>query len=166
MPPISAVQRGKLLARRDAQLRIEVGERLVEQEDLGVANDRPADRDPLALAAREGLRLAVEIVGQPQHLGGAADALVDLAPAEAHVLESESHVLVHAHVRVERIGLEHHGKPAVGGRNVRDALAVDQDVAAADLLEAGDDAQQRGLAAAGGADEHHELAIRDREVDA
>ena len=41
-----------------------------------------------------------------------------------------------------------------------------QDVAAADLLEAGDDAQQRGLAAAGGADEDDELAVRDVEVDA
>ena len=75
------VQRGELLARGDAQLRIEVRQRLVEQEDLGIADDRAADGDALALAARESLRLAVEIVGEPQHLGGAADALVDLAPA-------------------------------------------------------------------------------------
>ena len=68
-------------------------------------------------------------------------------------------------MRVERIGLEHHRKPAVRGRNVRDALPVDPDVAAADLLQAGDDAQKRGLAAAGGADEHHEFAIRDCEID-
>ena len=159
------VEGGKLLARGDAQLRIQVRQRLVEQEDLGIADDRAADRDTLALTARESLRLAVEIVGEPQHLGGAADALIDLAPAETHVLESEGHVLVDAHVRVKRIGLEHHGKPAVGGRNVRDTLPVDPDLAAADLLQAGDDAQKRGFPAAGGTDEHHELAICNREID-
>ena len=47
-----------------------------------------------------------------------------------------------------------------------DALAVDPDVAAADLLQAGDHAQQRRFAAARRADEHHELAVRDVEVDA
>ena len=37
---------------------VEVGERLVEQKRLGLAHDRPADRDALALAAGElrGLR--------------------------------------------------------------------------------------------------------------
>ena len=42
-----------------AQLRVEVRERLVHQERLGLANDRPSHRHPLALAAgeRPGLRL-------------------------------------------------------------------------------------------------------------
>ena len=35
-----------------AQLGVEVGERLVEQEQARVAHDRPADGDPLPLAAR------------------------------------------------------------------------------------------------------------------
>ena len=38
-------------AHRDAQLGIEVGERLVEQEYLRVAHDGAAHRDALALAA-------------------------------------------------------------------------------------------------------------------
>ena len=36
-----------------AQLGVEVRQRLVEQEDAGVAHQRAADRDALALAARE-----------------------------------------------------------------------------------------------------------------
>ena len=38
-------------------------------------------------------------------------------------------------------------------------------VALADLLETGDHAKRRRLAAAGRADEHHELAVLDRQVE-
>ena len=47
-------------AHRDAQLGVEVRERLVEEEDLRVAHDRPAHGDALALAAGELARVAVE----------------------------------------------------------------------------------------------------------
>ena len=36
-----------------AKLGVEIGERLVEQKDTGIADERPADRDALALSARE-----------------------------------------------------------------------------------------------------------------
>ena len=60
-----------------AQRRIEVGERLVEQERLGLAHDRAADGDALALAAGELARLAVEIIGQVQGRGRLAHLLLD-----------------------------------------------------------------------------------------
>ena len=44
-----------------AQFGVEVGQRLVEQENLGLAHQRAADRDPLALAARKLGRTAIEI---------------------------------------------------------------------------------------------------------
>ena len=47
-------------ARLDAELGVEVGERLVHEEHRGLADDRPAERDALALAAGQLLRLAVE----------------------------------------------------------------------------------------------------------
>ena len=68
-------------------------------------------------------------------------------------------------MRVERIGLEHHGELALGRRLVGDVAAVDDDLAAAGVLEAGDQPQQRGLAAARRADEDDELAVVDVEVD-
>jgi hypothetical protein len=46
------VQRLDLAAHRDAQLRVQVRQWLVEQEHLGIAHDRAAHRDALALAAR------------------------------------------------------------------------------------------------------------------
>ena len=54
---------------------------------------------------------------------------------------------------------------ALGRRLVGDVAAVDEDRAAGGVLEAGDQPEQRGLAAAGGADEDDELAVLDVEVD-
>ena len=49
-----------------AQCRVEIAERLVEQERLRLAHDRAPDGDTLPLAAGELARLAVEIVGEVQ----------------------------------------------------------------------------------------------------
>jgi hypothetical protein len=68
-------------------------------------------------------------------------------------------------VRVEGVGLEDHGDVALAWREVGDLAAADLDAAVRRLLEAGDDAQERRLAAAGRADEHHELAVGDPERD-
>ena len=48
-----ALQRRDLGAGLNPQLGVEVGQRLVHAEHLRLAHDRPAHRDPLALAAGE-----------------------------------------------------------------------------------------------------------------
>ncbi len=55
------MQLGELEPHLHAQLGVEVGERLVEEEDLRVADQRAADGDALALAAGELRGLAVEV---------------------------------------------------------------------------------------------------------
>ena len=52
------MQAQDLGARLHAQLRVEVGERLIHQEDGWLADDRAPKGDALALAAGELLRLA------------------------------------------------------------------------------------------------------------
>ena len=69
-------------------------------------------------------------------------------------------------MRVERVALEHHGDVALLGPQRVDDPAVDRDLAGGDLLEAGEHAQQRRLAAAGRADEDDELAVADLDGDA
>ena len=64
------VQPLDLGAHLDAELGVEVGERLVEEEERGLAGDGAADGDALALAAGELLRLAVEQALDLQDLGG------------------------------------------------------------------------------------------------
>src|SRR5690606_10046286 len=78
--------------------------------------------------------------------------------------EAEAHVLGHRQMRVERIGLKHHGNAAVTRGNLVHRLAVDFERAAGNLFKAGDHAQQRRLAASGWSYEYDELAILDVEV--
>src|SRR5271155_1174210 len=149
-----------------AQRRIEIGEGLIEQERLRLAHNRAPDRDPLTLAAGKLARLAIEIVGQVQRTGRLAHFLIDDVRALSSHFERESDVAAHAHVRIERVGLEHHGEPALRGTDIGHVLGVDEHLSGGDVLETGDEAQKRRLATAGRPDEHRELAVFDVEIDA
>ena len=72
----------------------------------------------------------------------------------------------HRHVRVERVVLEHHRDVPVLRRHVGDVPVTDEDLALVDLLQPGEHPQGGGLAASGRADEDHELAVADLQVDA
>ena len=150
----------------DAQLGVEVRERLVEQEHLRVAHDRAAHGDALALAARELARIALEERDQSEDFGGALDAGFDLGFRRLPELEREAHVVGDRHVRVERVVLEHHGDVPLFRRHVVDDALADADLAARDVLEAGDHAQKGRLAAARRADQDHELPVDDVDRDA
>ena len=148
-----------------AQFGVEVGERLVEQKYLRVADDGAAHGDTLALAARQLLWPALEQLGDVENAGGGLHPLVDLGLREPFQAQPERHVFEHRHMRVERIVLEHHGDVPVLWRHVVDQLVADIDLARGGFLEAGDHAQGRALAAARRPDQHDELAIGDVDVD-
>ena len=77
----------------------------------------------------------------------------------------EADVLGDGHVRVQRVALEHHGDVAVPRRQHRDVAVADEHVAVVDRLESGEHSQRRRLPAAGGTDQHEELAVGDLEVE-
>ena len=95
-----------------------------------------------------------------QHAGGFGDARIDDGALDRDVLQPEGHVVAHGHMRIERIGLEHHRHTALTRRLVIDALAIDEDFAGIDALKTCNHAQQRGLAAAGWAQKHNEFVRR------
>ena len=78
-----ALDRADLLAQRDADLRVERRQRLVEQQDLRLDRQGPRQRDPLLLPARQLVRVAVALVRQVDQLEQLADALADLGPSAA-----------------------------------------------------------------------------------
>ena len=69
-------------------------------------------------------------------------------------------------MRIERVVLEHHRDVPVLRLALVHHCAVDQDAPGGDILQPGDHAQNGALAAAAGADQDDELAVRDLEVDA
>src|SRR5690606_4689487 len=73
-------------------------------------------------------------------------------------LHAEGHVLIDRHMRIKRIRLKHHGNAALRRREAVDHRSVDGKASRGDFLKPGNETQQRGFSAAGGADENHELA--------
>ncbi len=71
----------------------------------------------------------------------------DLGARHAAALEPEGDVLGDRHVRPQRVALEHHADVAAPRRQRRHVAVADQDAARARRAEAGDQPQQRGLAA-------------------
>ena len=101
---------------RSAASRFESGSS--KRKTSGFAHDGAADGDALALAAGELRRLAVEQRPELQHVGGALGALLDVGTVMPGHAQAEADVLRDRHVRIERIGLEHHGDAAVGGLHI------------------------------------------------
>ena len=149
---------------------VEVGERFVEQQQPGAADDGVRDHHPLLLAARQlpdpgvGVGLGVD---RPQRLGG------QVAPGRRGQREAEpvpvdpqrDHVAgAQRHVRVDGQLLRHvpDQPPAAAPRP---GAAVQQDPAGRRGLQAEDDLQQGRLARAVGSDEPGELAGPDGEGD-
>ncbi len=86
-----------------------------------------------------------------------------LAAGDALHLEPEGDVVVDRHVREEGVLLEDHvDRPSVG-RDRRDVVPLQDDTPHVGLLEAGDHAQRRRLAAAARAEQREELPLADLE---
>ncbi len=94
------------------------------------------------------------------------DLLLDLGLGHAGQVQGEGHVLAHAHVRVQGVGLKHHRQVTLGRADFGNVPAIQFDGAVTDFFQAGDQPQQRGLATARRADEDHELAVVHLKVDA
>src|SRR5215208_2177587 len=133
------------------------------------------ERQPLLLTAREIGRLArrevVELDDGERALHPLANLLLRRAPPPRQHLEREGDVLVHVHVRPDRVRLEHHPQPALVRRHAHAARGREEDaVADGDLprighLEPGDAAQRRRLAAPRRAEQREELAVLHLERD-
>src|SRR5690606_20440181 len=80
--------------------------------------------------------------------------------------QRERQVLGDAHVRVQRVALEHHGDVALGGGDVVDDPLPDAQGAGGDRLQPRDHPQHRGLAAARRPHQHQPLAVGDLEAGA
>ena len=108
--------------------------------------------------------IAVEIAARYAAAPPPLDLALDARGVGAGMRRPKRDVVAHRHVREHRVVLEHHGEPALARRQVGDVAPADQHAAGALRLQPGDDAQQRGLAAARRPEQRHELAVGDVEL--
>ena len=156
-----AVELHDLRAHLHAQLRVEVGERLVHQERRRVADDRAAHRHPLALAARE-LRAACARGARRSRVPrprldpprAARPCAASASAAGSRCCRTRS-----CAGRARSSGRPSRRRARRGSSVVDDAAADEDLVRRRDLLEPGDHPQRRRLPAARRADEDHELAV-------
>ena len=139
-------------------VRVERGERLVEEDHARAACERAGKRDSLALTAGQRVRPRVGEVGDTKPLEVLVDAL----------LAGIGDVLADGHVREERVLLEDEPDAALVRLAGRRARAVEPDVVAErDRAprrpdEPGDRSEHRRLAGAGGTDEGDGVADVER----
>ena len=140
------------------------GERLVEQQQPGLGGQRPGDRDPLGLAAGE-LRRAGGRRGRstPRRSSQARAASSAVRAADAAAARAERDVAERGQVREEQVLLEDHPDAAVPG--VEPPVPASSQVSPSQTTrpsssgcDAGQRAQQRGLAGAVGADDRDHVA--------
>ncbi len=163
--PERALQVADLPAHLLAQLGVEIGERLVHEAHRGLGDDGASEGDPLLLPAGELAWLAIEEFGETEQCRDLVEAPFDLgSPGLAHP-QAEDDVLGDRKMRKERIRLEHHRDVALRRRQARDVATGNAQPPAVGRLQAGDEAQGRGLAAAGGTEEHVERAFVEGEGD-
>ena len=150
-------------AQLTAQLGVEARQRLVEQEGGRVGDQSAGERDALGFSAGTLVRHFFEQMADTHHLRHFAHAVYALLRRHLFHAQAELDVLRNVLVREQGVALEHHAEPAVARFQVVDHAPVDADLAGSRILEAGDHAQRRGLAATGGADKDDELAVLDGE---
>ena len=157
--PHAALNDGELRAHMDTQLCVQVGQRLVEQQDARLEYQRPRQGDALLLTSRKLGRITAAQRGQSDQLERRLDTSGDLVARPAAHLQAKRDVVPHGHVRPQRVALEDHRRWPALGRLFENADAVDAHVARVRLEESADHAQRRRLAAAGWSQQTHELAV-------
>ena len=139
---------------------VERAERLVEQEHLGLHRKRTRESHPLALPARELRGVVVGPAGDLDELEQLVHALAELGPRPLPDLQPEGDVLTDGHVLERRVVLEDEADAALLRRLACDVHAVELHGSGLRLLEPGDDAQERRLATAAGAEQRRQGAGR------
>ena len=159
----SLMQLGDFHPRLHPQFGVKIGQRLVKQKHLRIADDGTANGDALTLPARQRRRFALQQGFQLQDRGGLGDLGVNLGLGAVGHAQTKAHVLRHGHVGVQGIGLKHHRQTPLGGVHDVHPLPGDVQIAAGDLFQPRNAAQQSGFSATRRADEHGELALLNRQ---
>jgi hypothetical protein len=142
---------------------VEIAERLIEEDHLGLRGECPGQRHSLLLSPGQLVGHAVLETDQAHQFQDLTDPLPTIPPGQA-----VSHVPGHGHVREQGVVLEHHPDPPRlrwhEDARTKDRSPMDLDRAAG-VFEAGDHTESCGLAAPRWAEQCDHTAFPDVEAE-
>ena len=151
-----------------AQIHVQIGEGLVQQKQLRLWGQGAGQSHPLLLPSREFVGVTLPTVVQSHQSQNIFDA--GTLPVQRPAVQAKRDVLRHIQMRKQRIVLEHHANAALLWRQMdamaADHHAIDADLTRTDFFQTRHGAQQRGLAATRGADQHAHLPGLQLQADA
>ena len=156
----------QLAAHAAAQIGIEGGEGLIQQQGRRRVDQGPGQSHPLLLATRELVGATLGEGGELHHLQPFADARTHLGLPEPLGSGAEGHVVPDAEMGKESVVLEHQIHRAPVRRRIGEVQTLQQDAPLIRPLEAGDQPQSGAFAAAGGAEQGEEFAGAHPQIEA
>ena len=139
--PGLALQLRDHLAHLQAQLRVEIRQRLVHEEEARPDHHRAGQRDALALAAGEFRRAALRESLQSHALERLSDAFAHIRLADVARAQAIGDVVIHRLVREQGVVLKHHADVALVGGQMRHVFFAEADRAVGDGKKSGQSAQ-------------------------
>ena len=153
------------LLERLPRLLVHGAQRLVQQQGAGPGGERPRQRHPLALAARERGGAAVEQLLHAYRLGEPPDVRAPVPAVPGRAAQAVGDVLRHREVREQQSLLEHQtGVPALGDEP-GDVGAGQPHLAGGRRTHTGDRLEHEALAGAARPEKHGVGAVLDRHVE-
>ena len=148
-----ALQPLQLVPHLLAQLQVQRGQRLVEEQHGRAIHERARERDALLLPAGQLIWTPLLAAVEPHHTQRRRDRGADVGTRAPAHSQAKSNVLLDGHVGKERVLLEHRVDVAAMRRDARCQSAAEAHIAGVGRREPSDDAQCRGLPAPAGAEE-------------
>jgi hypothetical protein len=131
----------QLDAHARAQVSIEVAERLVEEENARLTNDRAPHRDALPLPTTKLAWAALEQTVYLEKVRCPSHPFIDHRSRCAATPQGISQIFINGLMRVKRVVLKHHRHVSVAWHETVHNGSADPDISATQFLKACDEAQ-------------------------
>ena len=161
----SLLQRPQFKTQPVAQLGVEVGQWLVEEEQPRLGDQRPGECRALLLASGKLAWIALGEIGELDQFEGRGDATPHFRFADPLHPKAEGDIVGNGHVGEERVALEDHRRLACVRWAILDFDAVEPDDSLVRLGQPRYDPEQRRLPATRRAQQRQQVALGDAQAD-
>ena len=148
-----------LLAHDEPQVRVEVGQRLIQEKHLRLEAERPGEGDTLLLTTGEFVDHPISKRVQFDHLEQFLDPRLDPVLGPLVDLQTVADVFRYGHMGKEGVILKADPRIPQIRRKIVDSLSVKDDIPGTDIGKTADEAQQRRLSTPARPDECDQFSL-------